>query len=176
MAAHVKTEIAMWATGASMTYPVIIDGPYYVFYATATTTNHVAIGDLIVITANKVDEIEYCADNGHVVGIVLDSAHNIAELLKNQTRGTAPTKDLYFNDTSIIEVAIPLPGTIVSCKVSATVALEVGSNVMAGTTGALAVADDSSPAFGLSLVYNTSGTGTDYVAVLWGSTTLLTKT
>ena len=174
--AHAKTEVNLWATGSDISFPVIMEGPYHIFYATPTTTDHVAIGDLIVITANTVDEIEYCADNGKVIGIIPDSVWNRKAVLKNQAVGTALSKALKFNASIKIEVAIPLPGTIVSVKIAASRALEFGTNMMAGAVGQANVGDDSSPAFGYSLVYNTSGTGTDYVAVLWGSTTLLTKT
>jgi len=177
MAAHAKTEISRWATSRTdKTCPVIIEGKYYKLRGlTATTTNHVAIGDLIVFTANKVDEIEYCADNTNPIGIVLDTAHNWAELEVNNP-GVALTKELYFNDTSLIDIAIPLPGTIVSVKIEADTALEVGSPMMAGATGAGTVGDDTSPNIGKSLVYNTSGSGTDAVAMMWGNCTLTTKT
>jgi hypothetical protein len=127
------------------------------------------------MTANKVDEIEYCADNGYPFGIVLDSAHNWAELEVNNP-GVALTKELYFNDTSLIDVAIPLPGTIVSVKIEASLALEVWTPMMAGATGAAIAGDDTSPNIGHSLVYNTSGDGTDAIAMYWGSCSLRTKT
>jgi hypothetical protein len=176
MAAHAKTEIARWATSRSVkTAPVIIEGQYYKIGGfTATTTNHVAIGDLVVMTANKVDEIEYCADNGHPFGIVLDSAHNWAELEVNNP-GVALTKELYFNDTSLIDVAIPLPGTIISVKVEATQAFQVWGPCMAGATGSVVPGDDTSHNIGHALVYYTSGTGTDAIAMYWGSCSLSTK-
>ena len=176
MAVHAKTEISRWATSRTdKTAPVIIEGEYYKLRGlTATTTNHVAVGDLIVFTANTVNEIEYCADNGNIVGIVLDSAHNWAEIEVNNA-GSALTKELYFNDSSLIDIAIPKPGTIVSCKIEASSATEVGSMLKAGATGACIAGDDTSPNFGRALVYNTSGSGTDSIAVLWGSATLTTK-
>lgn len=176
MGVHAKTEISRWATSRTdKTAPVIIEGKYYKLGGlTATTTNHVAIGDLVVFTANTVDEIEYCADNGFPIGIVLDSAKNWASLEANNA-GTTLTKELYFNDTSLIEIAIPLPGTIVSVKIEASTTLEVGTPMMAGATGAAIQGDDSSHNIGRSLVYNTSGTGTDSVAMYWGGVTLSTK-
>lgn len=176
--AHAKTEIARWATSRTdKTAPVIIEGKYYIVRGfTATTTNHVAIGDLVVMTANKVDEIEYCADNTHPFGLVLDTAHNWAELEVNNP-GVALTKELYFNDTSLIDVGIPLPGTIVSVKIEASgTALEVWSPLMAGATGAAILGNNTSPHIGHALVYYTNGTGTDAVAMYWGSCSLATKT
>ena len=176
--AHAKTEIARWATSRSVkTAPVIIEGPYYIARGfTATTTNHVAIGDLVVMTANTVNQIEYCADNGHPFGIVLDTAHNWAELEVNNP-GVALTKELSFNNTSLIDVGIPLPGTIVSVKIETSgTALEVWSPLMAGATGAAILGDDSSHNIGHALVYYTNGTGTDAVAMYWGSCSLSTKT
>ena len=176
--AHAKTEIARWATSRTdKTAPVIIEGKYYIVRGfTATTSNHVAIGDLVVMTANTVNEIEYCADNTHPFGIVLDTAHNWAELEVNNP-GVALTKELYFNDTSLIDVGIPLPGTIVSVKIEASgTALEVWSPLMAGATGAAILGNNTSPHIGHALVYYTNGTGTDAVAMYWGSCSLATKT
>ena len=177
MAAHAKTEISRWATSRSgKGEPVIIEGKYYKLRGlTATTTNNLAVGDLVVFTANTVDELAYCADNTFPIGIVLDTAHNWAELEVNNP-GVALTKELYFNDSSLIDIGIPLPGTIISVKIPATIAIEVGTPLMAGATGAVALGDDSSHNIGRALVYNTSGTGTDCIAMMWGGATLATKT
>jgi len=175
--AHTKTEVSRWATSRSdKTAPVIIEGKYYKLGGfTATTTNHVAIGDLVVMTANKVDEIEYCADNTNPFGIVLDSAHNWAELEVNNP-GVALTKELYFNDTSLIDVAIPLPGTIVSVKIEASgPAFEFWGPLKAGATGSAYQSDDTSHVIGHGLAYVTAGTGTDAVAMYWAGCSLSTK-
>ena len=141
---------------------------------TATTTNHVAVGDLVVVTANTVNELEYCADNGNPFGIIPDTKHNWAGIEANNA-GSTLTKELYFTDTYDLDVAMPIPGTIISCKIEASSATEFGAPVMAGATGACAAGDDSSPNFGKSLVYNTSGTGTDAIACYWGGVTLTTN-
>jgi len=177
MVVHIKTEIKRWATSRSdVTAPIIIEGKYYkVGGFTATTTNHVAIGDLVDMTANTVNEIEYTTAGDHPFGLVLDTAHNWAELEVNNP-GVALTKELYFNDTSLIDVGIPLPGTIVSVKIEATCGLQVWGPMKSGATGAGHVGADDAHQIGHSLVYNTSNTGTDSCAMYWGSCSLSTKT
>lgn len=178
--AHVKTEISRWKTSSSLSDPVIMKGKlnedYFLLPVTCTTTNHVAIGDLVVMTANTVNEVEYCADNGVVIGIVPDTVKNRKALAVNNP-GVELTKALFFNDTEEIEIAIPINPIVVSMKIEATTALEVGSPLMAGATGAATVGDDTSPNFGISLVYNTSGTGADYIAgIMMPGISLRTKT
>jgi len=176
--AHVKTERSRWATSRTdKTAPIIIEGPYYLLSGfTATNTNTVAIGDLVVATANTVNQIAYCTDNTHPFGIVPDTVHNWAGIEANNP-GVALTKELYFTNTVDIDVAMPIPGTIISVKIEASAsAYQFWSPLMAGTTGAAILGDDTSHNIGHSLVYNTNGTGTDAGAVYWGSCSLSTKT
>lgn len=175
--AHTKAERSRWATSRSdKTAPIIIEGPYYLLNGwTATTTNHVAVGDLVVITANKVDELEYCADNTSPFGIIPDTVHNWAGIETNNPN-VALTKELYFTDTWDLDVAMPIPGTIISCKIEAALDLQFWSPLMAGATGATVIGDDTSPNFGHSLCYVVTGTGTDAIAAYWGAASLTTKT
>lgn len=168
--AHVKTELGQLMTSRTdMASPIIMIGKkgedYLIVDALAATTNHVAIGDLVVWTTFPT-AIEYCADNGHVIGIVPDTAKNRAALSVNNP-GVELTKELFFDNVEPIEVCVPFKPIVVSSKVGASLgAIVAGEAVMAGATGAHIAGDDTSPACGVALYGNTNGTGTEAGAII----------
>jgi len=167
--AHAKTEINQFKTSRTDTNsPIILIGKkgidYVLVNTKAATTNHVAIGDLVVWSTFPT-EIEYCAATNHVVGIVPNTTENWASLAVNNP-SVALTRELFFDATETIQVAIPIKPIVVSAKVTATTAIVAGSAVMAGTTGAIDPQDESSPTCGVALFGNTSGSGTDAGAII----------
>ena len=179
--AHAKTEIpSMKTSRTDLTAPVIMMGKagvdYVLHKCKAQTTNHVAIGDLVVWSTFPTT-VEYCADNGLVIGIVPNTAFNLRALAVNNPTTQPLTKELFFDATETIEVALPIHNILVSAKVEASSAITAGECLMAGATGAIVANDDSSVGCGVAMAANTSGTGTDCIAmVLCPGNTLSTKT
>ena len=167
--AHAKTELNQVKVSRTDTNsPIILIGKKGVDYVLvdtkAATTNHVAIGDLVVWSTFPT-EIEYCAATNHVIGIVPDTTENWASLAVNNP-ATTLTKELYFDATETIQVAVPIKPIVVAAKVAATQAITAGEAVMAGVTGSIVAQDESSPTCGVSLFTNTAGTGTDSGAII----------
>jgi len=169
MVVHVKTELNQFRVSRTdNNSPIILIGKkgidYVLVDTIAATTNHVAIGDLIVWSTFPT-EIEYCAATNHVVGIVPDTAENWASLAVNNP-GVALTKELLFDATETIQIAIPIKPIVVAAKVTATTAITAGEAVMAGATGSIDPQDESSPTCGVAVFGNTSNTGTDSGAII----------
>ena len=167
--AHAKTEIKQFRTSRTDTNaPVILIGKkgidYVLVDTIAATTNHVAIGDLVVWSTFPT-EIEYCAATNHVIGIVPNTAENWASLAVNNP-SVALTRELFFDATETIQVAVPIKPIVVSAKVEINQAIAACDAVMAGATGSIVAQDESSPTCGVALFANTSGTGTDAGAII----------
>jgi hypothetical protein len=168
--AHALTQRAEFKTGSTLSYPVIIKGregyQYHLIRINITTTGQACIGHLMTFDANSVTAADYAADGEEATMVLVDSPFNLAQL-QRANAGSALSKALTFNTGYLnADAALLMPGCIVSLLIEASCALEVGNRVEAGGVGAVQVFANG-PVLCTSLVYNTSGTGTDYGAFYW---------
>jgi hypothetical protein len=159
-----------------MDYPVIIKGKegyhYYLMRMSIVTTNQCHIGCLVSCPTTSVTTVEYSADGEMPIGIIPDTPFNIKQVQLGNA-GSALARTLTFKTGYLdVDVAVLLPGCIVSCLVAASndldISIAANANVEVGGTGYIKKFANG-PVIGRALVYNTSGTGTDWVAVMWGA-------
>lgn len=163
------THRTEWKTGAALTYPVIIDGPYYKISATPAAAGTIYIGAAIFFTAASVTTVTIATAGSLVMGVVMNTQHNRAMLAKNQTAGTVLTKALFFGTSYAIDIAIPLPGCIVSMQVEASMGgnLEIGTGLAPDLLGCVMDQANTELCLGRSLVTYNTGTTLRWIAVYW---------
>lgn len=167
--AHTVTHRTEWKTGAGLTYPVIIDGPYYQISATPAAAGTIYIGAAIFFTAAAVTTVTIATADSLVMGVVMNTQHNRGMLAKNQVSGTVLTKDLFFGTSYAIDIAIPLPGCIVSMKVKDSMGgnLEIGTGLTSDVLGGVMDQANTELCLGRSLVTYNTGTSVVWIAVYW---------
>lgn len=167
--AHAIVQRTEWKTGSGLTYPVIIDGPYYKVSATPVAAATIYIGAGVFFTAGVVTTVTITTGGSLIMGVVMNTQHNRAMLAKNQTSGTTLTKDLFFGTSYAIDIAIPLPGCIVSMKLKASMGanLEIGTGLTTDVLGGLMDQENTEICVARSLVTYNTGTGVVWIAVYW---------
>ena len=167
--AHSITHRTEWKTGSGLTYPVIIDGPHYKISAIPAAAATIYIGAGVYFTAAAVTTVTVSTAGSLVMGVVMNTQHNRAMLAKNQTSGTTLTKDLFFGTSYAIDIAIPLPGCIVSMKLKTSMGgnLEIGTGLAPDVLGGVMDQANTELCLGRSLVTYNTGTGVVWIAVYW---------
>jgi hypothetical protein len=160
-----------WKTDSSLSSPVIIDGPYYKTSKVPAAAATIYIGAIVFFTAGATNTVTIATADSLAMGIVMNTAHNRSALAINQTAGTALTKALFFGTSRSIDIAIPLPGCIVSTSISASLGtdLEVGTGLTTGLLGTVKACANTDFCLGRSLVSYNDGTGAQYLAMMWNA-------
>ena len=127
--AHALTQTSLFRTGSTMDYPVIIKGQqgihYYLMRMKIVTTAQCFIGALVSCPTTSVTTVEYAGDGEIPIGIIPDTPFNIKQVQKSNS-GSALTKALTFTTGYLdVDVAVLLPGCIVSCLVAASNDLDI---------------------------------------------------
>lgn len=171
--ASAQVYLKFLKTGSALTYPVImntgIDWSMYVDSVTVKDDNELAIGDIIIIDANR--EADATGDESVVVcAIILPTTDNKAIL---EGHGLTVSKTVQFLDGDQIDILYLVPGMILSMKVVASdSALRIGSRVTSsGTAGQIklldvSASDEPASQIGYSLAINSNGTGVAYVPIM----------
>lgn len=171
--ASVLTQIPEFYVDTTTTTPVILSesraGIDYIVKRVHTTGTNCKIGLFVNIEANDLAEVDVAAANGVAYGLIPDSTFNRRQISIHNTTGVVAdwSYDLAFADSTDIEIIIPINNLVVRAVVAASQAITPQSGLESEGSGLVGLAATGGITIGRALVINTSGTGTQVIAMIW---------
>lgn len=176
--AHVATFLSNYKTGSATTFPCVMFSPYEDWSKLCVRVKCVAgatigIGSLVYMaTAGTVGTVTIGANESvQIAGYIPDTLFNRRLIEEQNGASWAKFETYQFDANTYIDMLPLIPGFILSMCVAASNVLQPGSHVAPAASGFIKLLDVSAndePACDLGRVVgvdNTSGTGTQYVAV-----------